>query len=278
MLGMRVFWTAMLLASCPAQAVVIRHDVEDTKYQVDAAEIPVLADLAHEGHGVLVAPQWVVTAAHATQWHPVTAISLAGKCREVERVVVHPGYRDLKDAPAELKSGDAAPIMAWMAGSADIALIKLKEPVSGLAPLALYRGDDELGRQVKLYGKGATGDGVRGRSPHAPHRSELRRGFNTVDSVDPAWLGFRFDSGDAALALEGTSGSGDSGGPVLMEDQGRWVLAGIIAREHVDGDLATARSGFYGMRTWQVRISHYADWIDGVIAAGQADTTGSSGP
>ncbi|HRO04283.1 MAG TPA: hypothetical protein PLS69_11830, partial [Terricaulis sp.] len=57
------FITLAALATA-ASAVVIRDDVEDAAYQVESSEFSALADIPHEGHGVLIDPQWVITAAH----------------------------------------------------------------------------------------------------------------------------------------------------------------------------------------------------------------------
>lgn len=254
----------LLALSSTADAVVIRHDVDDARYRVPESELAALVDLPHEGHGVLIAPQWIVTAAHATQWHPVEEVMLAGECRKVERLIVHPGYKSL---PKELQKGDAAAAIAWIAGSDDIALIKLAEPVAGVAAVALHREPDELARQVMLYGKGATGNGLEGHAPLGPNRTELRRAFNTITAADGRWLGYRFDAGADAEPLEGTLGNGDSGGPVLIRVGDEWRLAGLASWKHVEGDLGRFRPGLYGQTGYQVRISHYARWIDEVIAA-----------
>src|SRR3546814_1308944 len=61
----RYLFLALLAISSTASAVVIRGDVDDAEYRIPAAAFPALADMPGEGHGVLIAPQWVVTAAHA---------------------------------------------------------------------------------------------------------------------------------------------------------------------------------------------------------------------
>lgn len=66
----RLILLTLLVASFSAHAVVIRDDVDDAKYRVPPSEFPALADMPGEGHGVLIAPQWVVTAAHAVTWQP----------------------------------------------------------------------------------------------------------------------------------------------------------------------------------------------------------------
>jgi hypothetical protein len=253
---------SLLLFASTADAVVIRHDVDDARYRVSDTELPALVDLPHEGHGVLIAPQWIVTAAHATRWHPIEEVMLAGECRKVERLVVHPGYRPL---PKELQTGDAAKTIAWLAGSDDIALIKLAEPASGAAPVALYREADELGRQVMFYGKGATGNGLDGQAPQGPNRTALRRAYNTIIGAHGRWFGYRFDA-DAAEPLEGMLGNGDSGGPVLIRVGDEWRLAGLASWKHVEGELGQFRAGLYGQTAYQVRISHDARWIEDVLA------------
>jgi secreted trypsin-like serine protease len=85
--------------------------------------------------------------------------------------------------------------------------------------------------------------------------------------VDGKWLSYRFDSGSKAHPLEGMLGDGDSGGPVLIQANGSWKLAGLAAWKAWQGDLANFRAGIYGQVSYQVRVSHYAEWIDGVIAA-----------
>lgn len=253
----------LLLLASTASAIVIRHDVDDSRYWVAASEFPALVDFAHEGHGVLIAPRWIVTAAHATQWHPVTEVMLNGKCRRVARLIVHPGYRKLPDS---LRSGDAGPAMRFIASSDDIALIELAEPVTDVTPVPFYRGNDEQGRIAMLYGKGATGNGRDGQRPDGPNRTELRRAYNRISSARGNWLAYVFDQGAAAHPLEGMLGNGDSGGPLLIRIEDRWVLAGLASWKEGRGNIATMRVGFYGQRSYNVRLSRYASWIDDVIS------------
>jgi hypothetical protein len=257
----------LLLAATSAHAVVIRHDVDDAAYRVPETELAALVDMPHEGHGVLITPQWIVTAAHTTQWHPVTEVKLHGECRKVAQVVVHPGYKAL---PAELQTGDVGRVMAFLAGSDDIALIKLAEPATDVTPVALYRASDERGKPVKLVGKGGTGDGREGQK--SPNRTLLRRAFNTVSNAEGRWVDYVFDTGAAAVPLEGMGGNGDSGSPLLVDVGGQWQLAGLAAWKYQDvqGKAADTRAGVYGQTSKNVRISHYADWIGSVMATDAA--------
>lgn len=264
----------LLLAavSSTAAAVVIRHDVDDAKYRIPASGFPALADMPGEGHGVLIAPQWVVTAAHTIPMHaPLRQVNIGGVAREVERVVTHAGYRTL---PKELvdqamASGEAMLIVVFLASSDDIALVRLTKPVTDVAPVALYRDSDEPGQVVQIVGKGATGTGATGHDPAGPNRTELRRAFNKVTSAYDRWFCYVFDEPPAALPLEGVIGNGDSGGPVLIQVDGQWRLAGLASWKVVQGNVVTARPGRYGQTVCNVRLGHYLAWIESVMA-GQA--------
>ena len=123
-----------------------------------------------------------------------------------------------------------------------------------------------------LYGKGATGNGLSGQS-EGPNRTVLRRAQNVISSVDGRWLAYTFDSGRTARPLEGMLGSGDSGSPVLLQHHRQWELAGLASWRSAEGKLSEVRSGLYGQRGYQVRISHYLPWIEATIKANGAAPT-----
>ncbi len=277
---LRLLLPALLLAaSSAAHAVVIRHDVDDAGYRIPASAFPALVDMPGEGHGVLIAPQWVVTAAHTVPAHaPLGQVAINGVARDVERVVMHPGYRTLPQTLIDqaMASGEAMLIVVFLAASDDIALVKLTEPVMDVAPVALNRDIDEPGRVVALFGKGATGTGAGGHDPRGPNRTELRRAFNTVTSAHERWLCYVFDAPPSALPLEGILGNGDSGGPLLVQVDDAWVLAGLGAWKVVEGDVRTARPGRYGQTACNVRLRHYIEWIDGEIAGPPTDAGSAS--
>ncbi len=50
---------ALVVLSSAGGAIVVRHDVDDSKYRVPASAFPALVDMPGEGHGVVIAPQWM---------------------------------------------------------------------------------------------------------------------------------------------------------------------------------------------------------------------------
>lgn len=273
----RFFLLILMAVASSAGAVVTRDDVDDSEYRIPASHFPALVDMPGEGHGVLIAPHWVLTAAH-TVTGKASQVAINGEPRNVERVVVHPGYKalpqDLMDQA--MASGEALLILVHLASSDDIALLKLAQPVTDVAPVAIYTNGDEPGQTVEIIGKGATGNGASGHDPKGPNRTELRRAFNKVTSAHGRWFCYVFDRPQSALPLEGVMGNGDSGGPALIQVDGQWLLAGVAAWKAVEGDVRTARPGRYGQTSCNVRLSHYRQWIESVISAEPGAGAGNS--
>ncbi|HET6587079.1 MAG TPA: trypsin-like serine protease [Oleiagrimonas sp.] len=261
---------AFVLVTAGANAVVIRSDVPDSQYLVSENALPALADLPGEGQGTLIAPRWVVTAAHATQGYMLMRVRIHGEWRSVSHVFLYPGFK--KDYDKVKQAAEHPSVKNWPAIKSafesmhDIALIELAKPVEGVKPVALYRASNEQGEIVKLFGKGATGNGKVGEYPHSSHRGQLRRAYNRVTKVHKQWLDYRFDCGSKALALEGVLGDGDSGGPVLIKVDGEWELAGLADWKHWPKGHSRFVPGVCGQVFSNSRISYYANWINHVIA------------
>lgn len=267
---MRLAALLLLLASFGAGAVVIRDDVADLQYRMAVSDFPALADIPGEGHGVLIAPQWVVTAAHAVSWqHSVDVVVVGGTPRAVRRVVVHPGYKQAPQAmiDAALKSGDWTAFFDFTASSDDIALIELVEPVRDVAPARIYN-DSVSGKIVRIMGRGATGTGSQGHSLHGPHRTDLRQGYNRITISEGRWIGYVFDKPPNALPLEATTGSGDSGGPILVAVDDEWHVAGVASWKRGEVDGTEIHPGRYGEISYGVRLGHYAGWIETITKKG----------
>lgn len=257
----------LLAVSSAVGAVVIRADVDDARYRIPAGAIPALADLPGEGHGVLIAPRWVVTAAHAISWQmSVGEVAIGGKPRKVARIIKYPGfkaqYASVEQAAKHPTLKNRQALMQAFEAMHDIALIELTEPVEEVKPMLLYLASDEQGKVAKIIGRGATGNGEVGQYPHSPHRGTLRRAFNRITRAHAQWLDYRFDCGAHALPLEGVIGDGDSGGPLLVESGRTWKLAGLSDWKHWPRGRSEFVSGVCGQVFSNSRISYYAKWIN----------------
>jgi hypothetical protein len=277
----RLLLFALLAVPFMASAVIIRSDVKDARYRIPASVFPALVDMPGEGHGVLIAPRWVVTAAHAAPMQMQgmeDQVSIGGVARKVKRVITYPGYKRVPDELIKeaLASGAFSKVHAFLASSNDIALIELASPVTDVTPVSLYRGNKEVGVTVQLVGKGATGNGTVGQDPHSSHRTVLRRAFNVIAGADARYVWYRFDPPPSALPLEGITGSGDSGGPLLIGDGSSRQLVGLASwskyppdhpflKEYAQG--RPFKEGLYGEIVYAVRISSYIQWLEGVMSA-----------
>jgi len=109
---------------------------------------------------------------------------------------------------------------------------------------------------------------------HASHRTDLRHAYNRIVDVNDHWICYVFDKPPSGLELEGILGDGDSGGPVLIQAQGKWQLAGLASwKRHLQDNALILHPGFYGQKNYNVRISHYTGWIDHQIRADKSLVT-----
>lgn len=236
---------ALALGAGVASAVVWRHDAKPQQALELGARFAAVGRVHPDGSATLIAPRWALTAAHvAARAASGGEVEFAGRRYAVRRAVLHPlGHPDPRDPgrPPEV----------------DLALLELAEPVVGVAPLALHRGDDELGKPHALVGFGDFG----------PSAATLRRGdgarravMNVVDDAGPRRLFFRFDAPPKGEPLEGMGAAGDSGGPALLEVDGAWVVSGVSSG-------ADGKPGAYGSTDIYVRVSTHREWIEAKLAA-----------
>lgn len=219
--------------------MILRHDRPDSACLVDETDWPAIVSFFDgDGGGSLVAPSWILTAAHTAANIPRGhQITVDGEARVVVEIRVH-------------ASSDGS-------GPADLALVRIDTPVEGLAPLLLCERGDEQGKRVLLLGRGDFGngrDGVLG----VDHR--LRCVTNRIDSCSVRWLSLRFDAPPRCTDLEGVCGEGDSGGPALLREDDRLRIAGVSSWQDHAGRLGT-----YGCVEYYARVSTSGAWIRAVI-------------
>lgn len=254
---------ALLLGAFSAAPMIMRHDRAESRYR-DLGETyrPYLVQLGlpdregvprlYGGMGTMIAPTWVLTAGHtadrftAQSDYPVAPethyVWIMGRGYRVKAVHLHPGYvrYDVDH---------------------DIALLELETAPVNARTACLYDQRNERGRQVVNVGAGTPGNGITG---EGQPDGVVRGGTATVDRAEENVLIWRFRSPDDARVtdLEGISGTGDSGGPAFIVDDGQVCVAGVSGSQRRRGGRVP---GAYGVEEVYTRVSTYRAWITGVI-------------
>jgi hypothetical protein len=240
--------TALALAASPASALLIRADRDDAEYLELATGYASSVLLnAPDGEGVLVAPRWVLTAAHMAkalqEMKALPKLEFGARAYEIRSVFLHPDW----------KKG----------GASDIALLLLRDPVKGVEPTPIYRATDEGGKTVVIVGHGYTGKIGEKPLPKERWDRKKRAAINTVDRLSPRTLGLRIKGGDDASDLQGAAAPGDSGGPAFLQTpEGLFVLGIGYGTDDTNADGIVGNEG-----DWEIyaRVSAFAAWIDAVM-------------
>lgn len=239
-------------------AGIRRHDKPDRRHVTLGRAQPSVGFIDagdFSGSGVLIDPEWVLTAAHLVDGSPVNPqITFDGTT-----------YYQAADCYVHEK-WDWNLLLGY-----DIALLHLDERVRGVRPAARYRGDGELGARAVTAGYGCTGTGLTGA---VTYDGRKRAGTNRVDALKlmvgapDILLMMDFDNPDdpadsyydpaEPLRLEFLPSYGDSGGGLFL----RGELAGIISAGFASGHEP---AGYYGELVGCTRVSAFNDWIDGFI-------------
>ena len=242
----------------PSFAVTIRDDVPDSAYQALAALAAftpvgsIVNSWGYNGCGILIAPDWVLTAAHVLTAASSGTFTVNGNSYTSTSL-----YRD----PAWTGVGTSGN---------DFGLMHLSTPVTNVTPATLYAGTAEFGLLGTYIGYGFTGTGLTGWKTLDGNKRAFQDIIDT-DFNNPALVfGSLFvnphdSSTGTPQPLEGCVAPGDSGGGVFIQNGSQYELAGVIS--FVAATNGSANS-YYGNFSGFGRISAGLPWIESIVPGG----------
>ncbi len=210
--------------------------------------------------GTLIAPEVVLTAAHCVEGVAPEEVAVlvgtgdlgaAGRRIALKRIILHPAY-------------DAG------SSRADLALLRLAEPVDGIRPVRRAGPLVEArlarsGTAAIVVGWGDTAEGAPTRWPRRLHQARVRLIDRAVCNAPEVYSGQVDRTMLCAGVMAGGRDScqGDSGGPLLVRDRrGRFRLqVGIVSWGY-----DCALPGYPGVYT---RLAAFEGWIARHLAAGR---------
>ena len=261
-------WVALLgiFAATTLQPIsiwssTIRDDQPDSGYlslgadPAYAAVGSLLINGAINGSGTLIAPGWVLTAAHLLDAATSGTFTINGVAYTSTGFFKNPGW-----------NGSSY-------NGSDIGLVRLSSSLDAIPPAMFYTGTAESGQVGTYVGYGFTGTGLTG---YQTALGTQKRAFqNVIDGNfgNPSIvLGSDFDNpnnpadsgfgSSIPLLLEGNVAPGDSGGGVFITIGSQAYLTGVISFDaYADG---TPNSD-YGDASGFGRVSAFMPWINSTI-------------
>ena len=205
--------------------------------------------------GVMIAPEWMLTAAHCTEYQPTGTYY-----RNVDYLTVVYGVTDWTEGDDDnVLFSDAIyrhPDFNRSTFENDIALVRLEEPVNealaDTVPIWDMAGPAD-GAPAYVTGWGATSTG-------GPTVFELRGAEIAIDADCAFWSDFAGWPDETYLC--GTAApeafcQGDSGGPLVVNVGGVLMLAGLVSFNSTAGCAQGPE-----IADVYTRVSTYASWIE----------------
>ena len=138
------------LTSVASHAIIVRHDIQSTNYEIRNIDYPAVFFLERQGSrkicvATVIHQRWALTAAHCTEQTMVGetvsadrrfGVMVGGKPREIDLVIKHPLYDQTS------------------ATDVDLALLRFREPSSTPRPVNLQTEPTEMDAIVTLLGWG----------------------------------------------------------------------------------------------------------------------------